>query len=97
LFTRFGYGSTVDGGGRGWAGRPPATYRGGAEMTTKGDELQRLYEWAGNLAEELEELQDAIFDLAEGEDDDGGPVPERCGGGRRYYPAMTLDEGEPYQ
>lgn len=64
-------------------------------MTTKGDELQRLYEWAGNLAEELEELQDAIFDLAEGEDGEGGPVPERCGGGRRYYPAMTLDEGEP--
>lgn len=64
-------------------------------MTAKGDALQRLYEWAGALAEELEELQDAIFDIAEGEDDDGGPVPERCGGGRRYYPAMTLDEGEP--
>lgn len=62
--------------------------------TTGGDDLTAK---PSDLGEELEELQDAIFDLAEGEDDDGGPVPERCGGGRRYYPAMTLDEGEPYQ
>ena len=50
-------------------------------MSDRVQELQRLFEWAGNLAEELEALQNAILELAEDE-----PIPQRCGGGRRVYP-----------